>query len=65
MRFAGVSLATAVELASTQPAELIGIKDHRLDVGCPANLVLFDEPAPETARLTIRNVMNQGSWTRP
>jgi N-acetylglucosamine-6-phosphate deacetylase len=60
MRFAGVSLATAVEMASTQPAELLGITDHRLDIGCPANLVLFDEPGPETTRLTIRKVINQG-----
>ena len=64
MRFAGVSLATAVEMASTQPAELLGITNHRLDAGCPANLVLFDLPGPETTRLTIRNVVNQGNWLR-
>jgi dihydroorotase-like cyclic amidohydrolase len=60
MRFAGISLATAVEMASTQPAQLLGITNHRLDIGCPANLVLFDLPGPETTRLTIRKVINQG-----
>lgn len=65
MRFAGVSLSTAVEMASTQPAKLIGITNHRLDVGCPANLVLFDQPGPETTRLTIRNVLNRRTWSRP
>jgi N-acetylglucosamine-6-phosphate deacetylase len=64
MRFAGVNLTTAVEMASIRPAELLGITNHRLDVGCPANLVLFDQPTPETTRLTIRRLMNQGVWAR-
>ncbi len=62
MRFAGVSLTTAIEMASTQPAELIGATDHRLDIGCPANLVLFDLPAAETTKLVIRRTMNSGKW---
>ena len=33
MRFAGVDLATAIDMASTRPAELIGIGGHTLDVG--------------------------------
>lgn len=63
MRFAGVNLATAIEMASTQPAELIGVHDHRLDVGCPANLVLFDQPTAATTKLVIRRTMNRGEWT--
>jgi N-acetylglucosamine-6-phosphate deacetylase len=63
MRFAGVKLTTAIEMASTQPAELIGIHDHRLDVGCPANLVLFDLPTAGTTKLVIRRTMNRGEWT--
>ncbi|WP_254507784.1 N-acetylglucosamine-6-phosphate deacetylase [Anatilimnocola floriformis] len=62
MRFAGVSLTTAIEMASTQPAALIGRHDHRLDVGCPANLVLFDEPTAETTKLVIRRTMSRGEW---
>lgn len=63
MRFAGVNLTTAIEMASTQPAELIGVHDQRLDVGCPANLVLFDKPTAETTKLVIRRTMNRGEWT--
>ncbi|WP_202921570.1 N-acetylglucosamine-6-phosphate deacetylase [Anatilimnocola aggregata] len=62
MRFAGVNLATAVEMASTQPAALIGVTNHRLDVGCPANLVLFDEPTVGTTKLAVRGTMNSGDW---
>lgn len=62
MRFAGVNLAIAVEMASTLPAELLGITNHRLDVGCPANLVLFDMPGKEATRLKIRSVFNRGDW---
>lgn len=63
MRFAGINLTTAIEMASTQPAELIGVHDHRLDVGCPANLVLFDKPTADTTKLVIRRTMNRGEWT--
>jgi N-acetylglucosamine-6-phosphate deacetylase len=63
MRFAGVNLTTAIEMASTQPAELLGVHDQRLDVGCPANLVLFDKPTAETTKLVIRRTMNRGEWT--
>jgi N-acetylglucosamine-6-phosphate deacetylase len=62
MRFAGMSLTTAIELASVQPAELLGVTNHRLDVGCPANLVLFELPGAETEKLTIRGTMNGGVW---
>jgi N-acetylglucosamine-6-phosphate deacetylase len=61
MRFAGVSLASAVHMASTQPAELIGMHDHTLDVGVPANLVLFDLPMNEAPdRLVVHVTINAG-----
>jgi len=63
IRFAGISLTTAIEMASTQPAALIGRNDHRLDMGCPANLVLFEQPTAETTKLVIQRTMNQGEWT--
>ena len=42
MRFAGVDLATAVEMATTQPARLLGFRCGGLRPGDPADLVLFD-----------------------
>lgn len=42
MRFAGVSLATAVDMASIQAAELIGVAPTRLEPDSLADLVLFD-----------------------
>jgi N-acetylglucosamine-6-phosphate deacetylase len=60
MRFAGVNLATAIDLASIQPARLLGINNHRLDVGSPANLVLFELPTADTTRLKIRGTMIAG-----
>ena len=42
MRFAGVDLATAVAMATSQPRKLLGLDAPRLEVGDPADLVLFD-----------------------
>jgi N-acetylglucosamine-6-phosphate deacetylase len=61
MRFAGVDLTTAVRMASTRPAELIGMSGHTLDEGAAANLVLFDLPtstAPD--RIVVRATINGG-----
>jgi N-acetylglucosamine-6-phosphate deacetylase len=61
MRFAGVDLATAIDMAATRPAQLIGQQHHTLDIGAAANLVLFDLPtvaAPD--RLVIRATINSG-----
>ncbi len=41
MRFAGVRLKTAIEMASTRPASIIGLAVGRLEVGAPANLIQF------------------------
>ena len=42
MAFAGVDLAAAVDMASCQPAALVGLPTNRLGLGNPADLVLFD-----------------------
>jgi N-acetylglucosamine-6-phosphate deacetylase len=42
IRFAGVSLRDAVEMASARPRELLGLPPQRLEVGEPAELMLFD-----------------------
>lgn len=48
MRFAGVSLREAVEMASVRPRELLGLPPPPLEVGQPAELVRFDwEPGGE------------------
>jgi N-acetylglucosamine-6-phosphate deacetylase len=61
MRFAGVDLTTAIGMASTRPAELIGIEGHTLDVGAAANLMLFDLPtASAPDRLAVRATVNDG-----
>lgn len=61
MRFAGLDLATAIAMASISPAQLIGIRDHTLDAGSPANLVLFDLPtAAAPDRLAVRATLNSG-----
>lgn len=60
MRFAGVSLQTAVEMASTSPSRLIGESDRGLEVDETANLVLFDLPNDDTSPLRIRMTVNGG-----
>ena len=61
MRFAGVRLKTAVEMASTRPAQLIGQEPGKLEVGTAANLVLFDIPDEEGRDpLNVRATVNSG-----
>lgn len=61
MRFAEVDLTTAIGMASTRPAELIGVRGHTLDVGAAANLMLFDLPtASAPDRLVVRATVNAG-----
>jgi N-acetylglucosamine-6-phosphate deacetylase len=42
IRFAGVSLREAVDMAGARPRELLGLAPRALAPGCPADLVLFD-----------------------
>jgi N-acetylglucosamine-6-phosphate deacetylase len=49
MRFAGVSLHEAVDMATRNPAELIGHRPGGLQPGDPADLVLFDLAAESLA----------------
>lgn len=61
MRFAGVSLADAVAMASTRPAERLGSR-HELTVGAAADLVLFDLSNGVTVRQTILAGETVYSW---
>jgi N-acetylglucosamine-6-phosphate deacetylase len=60
MRFAGVDLRQAVEMASTRPAELIGLPHPGLEIGAAANLVLFDLPQSATGPLHVRATYQAG-----
>jgi N-acetylglucosamine-6-phosphate deacetylase len=51
VRFAGVSLREAVEMASARPRELLGLPARELAVGQPAELCLFDWSAGSDLRL--------------
>ena len=42
IRFAGVSLRDAVDMAGARPRQLLGLPPRRLEPGEPADLVLFD-----------------------
>jgi N-acetylglucosamine-6-phosphate deacetylase len=60
MRFAGVDLATAIRMASLQPAKIIGLDHAGLQVGASANLVLFDLPSAPDKPLNIRQTLIAG-----
>jgi N-acetylglucosamine-6-phosphate deacetylase len=42
VRHGGVSLAHAIDMASLLPRELLGLPENRVEIGKPADLVLFD-----------------------
>lgn len=58
MAFAGVDLAAAVDMASCQPAALVGLPTNRLGVGDPADLVLFDLQERPTETLPTRRAIS-------
>jgi len=55
IRMAGLSLADAIDLASSQPRKLLGLPVTSIEVGQPADLMLFDWE--EGGELTVRAVM--------
>ncbi len=60
MRVAEVNLKTAIDMASVWPAKLISLDHPGLQVGAPANLVVFDLPTDASGPLNIRNTYHQG-----
>jgi N-acetylglucosamine-6-phosphate deacetylase len=63
MRFAGVSLAEAVAMATTNPARLLGCRVGGLLPGDPADLVLFDLESKAygvPARLEVMTTVAEG-----
>jgi N-acetylglucosamine-6-phosphate deacetylase len=61
MRFAGVDLATAVELASVNPARLMGKPCGGLRPGDPADLVLFHLTDGPTRQLEVAATILDGN----
>jgi N-acetylglucosamine-6-phosphate deacetylase len=51
IRFAGVSLAEAVHMATVHPRQLLDLPIHTLDAGQPAELVLFEWREGEELRV--------------
>jgi N-acetylglucosamine-6-phosphate deacetylase len=63
MRFAGLSLKGAVDLASVQPARLIGAPASQFQPGDAADLVLFDLPGADRGalgELSVRATIKRG-----
>jgi N-acetylglucosamine-6-phosphate deacetylase len=60
MRYAGVDLRTAIEMASTRPAQLIGLEAGALEVGGLADLALFHLPTEPTDTLGIVRTIHAG-----
>jgi N-acetylglucosamine-6-phosphate deacetylase len=55
MRMAGVSLADAIDMAGARPRQLFDLPPRRLEVGAPAQLMLFDwQPGGE---MIVRDVV--------
>jgi N-acetylglucosamine-6-phosphate deacetylase len=61
MRFAEVSLQSAIEMASIRAAALIGAAAGGLDPGSRPDLVLFDLPTDQCSPLTVRATVNAGN----
>lgn len=63
MRFAGVDLRTAIEMASTRPAELIGLAHPGLEPGAAGDFFLFDLPEAAGQPLRVRATYHAGERT--
>jgi N-acetylglucosamine-6-phosphate deacetylase len=63
MRYAGVSLRDAVDMAGARPRELLGLPPRRLEPGHPADLVLFDQEPEREFR--VRSTLVGGEVFTP
>jgi N-acetylglucosamine-6-phosphate deacetylase len=60
MRFGGVELAEAIDMASVRPAQLIGLDRPGLEVGAIADLCLFELPTAAGNPLRIHATYHRG-----
>jgi N-acetylglucosamine-6-phosphate deacetylase len=51
IRFAGVTLGQAVDMATVRPRQLLGLPVNTIEVGQPADLVLFEWQEGEELRV--------------
>jgi dihydroorotase-like cyclic amidohydrolase len=51
IRFAGVSMAEAFDMAAIRPRQLLGLPIHTIEEGQPADLVLFEWQEGEELRV--------------
>jgi len=71
MRFAGIDLKTAIEMATLHPARLLGLEPGGIEPGQPANLIQFDllpeagETLPEGLRVRSTVVDGELAWGTP
>jgi N-acetylglucosamine-6-phosphate deacetylase len=68
MRFAGVDLATAVDMATKRPRGLLGLLPNNLAPGDAADLVVFDLPRAASTpafRLDVRSTVAGGQVVSP
>ena len=63
MRYAGLSLAASIALATDQPRRLLGLPMQTLEIGQPADMILLDIKDDGTP--VIRNVVIGGDLRRP
>lgn len=59
IKFAGVTLQEAIDMATEQPRRLLGLPSQRLEPGMPADVVLFDLDSSGT--LQVRQTMVGGT----
>jgi N-acetylglucosamine-6-phosphate deacetylase len=64
IRFGGVSLRDAVDMAGARPRELLGLPTVQLRRGDPADLLLFDWQAGESLRISAA-VIGGREWGGP
>ena len=62
IRFAGVSLGEAIDMASVRPRELLGLPAHTLQAGQPAELVLFNWTEGEGGDFTVAGLVLEDRW---
>ena len=60
MRFGGIDLAEAIDMASRRPAQLIDLDRPGLEVGAIADLCVFDLPTAAGESLRIQATYHRG-----
>lgn len=62
IRFAGVSLSDAIDMASARPRELLGLTVPKIQAGEPAELVLFNWVEGGDFSVTVTGLVLEDQW---